>query len=115
MVWRRPLVLGHYRHLSHVFPRFPPILQAFKAAWEEKYPGKKTPIFGEYNYDMVKLAALALKDAGSADADAVKASLMKVSQGYMGTTGDKSFDEKGDVGATYGRWTVKDGAITDYR
>jgi hypothetical protein len=40
---------------------------------------------------------------------------MKVSQGYMGTTGDKSFDENGDVGATYGRWTVKDGAIIDYR
>ncbi len=97
------------------FSQDSPILQAFKAAWEKKYPGKKTPIFGEYNYDMVKLAALALKDAGSADADAVKASLMKVSQGYMGTTGDKSFDEKGDVGATYGRWTVKDGAITDYR
>ncbi|MCP4719711.1 MAG: ABC transporter substrate-binding protein [Desulfobacteraceae bacterium] len=97
------------------FSQNSPVIQAFKAAWEKKYPGKKTPIFGEYNYDMVKLAALALKDAGSADADAVKASLMKVSHGYMGTTGDKSFDENGDVGATYGRWTVKDGAITDYR
>ena len=27
---------------------------------------------------------------------------------------DGSFDENGDVGATYGRWTVKDGKIVEY-
>ncbi len=104
-------IIGTYPTFSQESPEY----LAFKAAWEKKYPGKKTPIFGEYNYDMVKLTALALKDAGSIDVDAVRASLLKVSQGYMGTTGDKSFDENGDVGATYGRWTVKDGAIVDYQ
>jgi hypothetical protein len=39
---------------------------------------------------------------------------MKISQGYIGVTGDKSFDKNGDVGATYGRWTVKDGKIATY-
>lgn len=104
-------IIGTYPTFSQDTPQH----QAFKTAWEKKFPGKKTPIFGEYNYDMVKLTALALSDAGGINADAVKASLMGVSQGYIGTTGDKSFDEKGDVGATYGRWTVKDGTITDYR
>jgi len=33
----------------------------------------------------------------------------------MGVTGDKTFDENGDVGAVYGKWTVKAGIITDYR
>ena len=28
-------------------------------------------------------------------------------------TGDKSFDENGDVGTTYGRWTVKDGKLVE--
>ncbi len=88
--------------------------KVFKAAWEKKYPGKKTPIFGEYNYDMVKLTALALAAADSENPDHIRDALMRVSQGYKGTTGDKSFDESGDVGAAYGRWMVKDGKITDY-
>jgi ABC-type branched-subunit amino acid transport system substrate-binding protein len=45
----------------------------------------------------------------------IRSALMAASQGYIGATGDKTFDENGDVGATYGRWTVKDGKITDYK
>ena len=104
-------IIGTYPTFSQETPQY----GAFTAAWEKKHPGKKTPIFGEYNYDMVKLTALALGAAESAEGDAIAAALMKVSQGFVGATGDKSFDENGDVGATYGRWTVKDGAITDYR
>lgn len=80
-----------------------------------KYPGKKTPVFGEYNYDMVKLTALAFASASSNSSDDIRAALIKVSKGYTGTTGDKSFDENGDVDATYGQWTIKDGSITDYK
>lgn len=104
-------VIGTYPTFSQETPQY----TAFKDAWEKKYPGKKTPIFGEYNYDMVKLTALALASAASYSADDIKTALMSVSQGYIGTTGDKSFDENGDVGATYGKWTVKDGSITDYK
>lgn len=89
--------------------------KAFKSAWEKKYPDKKLPIFGEYNYDMVKLTAKALGMAASMSSEDIAAALMTVSKGFTGATGDKTFDENGDVGATYGRWTVKNGEITDYK
>jgi branched-chain amino acid transport system substrate-binding protein len=89
--------------------------KAFKEAWERKYPGKKIPIFAEYNYDMVKLTAKALNMAESFSSDAIRNALMEASKGYMGVTGDKTFDANGDVGAVYGRWTVRGGQITDYK
>jgi branched-chain amino acid transport system substrate-binding protein len=104
-------VIGTYPTFSQDTPQF----KAYKGGWEKKYPGEKTPIFGEYNYDMVKLTALALKEAKSMSSDDIRSALIKVSEGYMGVTGDKTFDPNGDVGATYGRWTVKGGAITDYK
>ncbi|MGD2099346.1 MAG: ABC transporter substrate-binding protein [Desulfobacterales bacterium] len=88
---------------------------AFKKGWEKKYPGQKTPIFGEYNYDMVKLTAEALKRAKSMSSSDIRVALIEASKGYIGATGDKTFDQNGDVGATYGRWTVKEGKITDYK
>ncbi len=104
-------VIGTYPTFSQETAQY----QAFKTAWDAKYPGRKIPVFGEYNYDMVKLTAKALKSASSHGADDIRTALMKVSQGYIGTTGEKSFDENGDVGASYGRWTIKDGSITDYK
>ncbi|MFH1156479.1 MAG: ABC transporter substrate-binding protein [Pseudomonadota bacterium] len=104
-------VIGTYPTFSQDTPQY----LAYKTAWEKKYPEKKTPIFGEYNYDMVKLTALALNSAKSYTAEDIREALVKVSQGYMGATGEKSFDENGDVGATYGRWTVKGGSIVDYK
>jgi ABC-type branched-subunit amino acid transport system substrate-binding protein len=64
---------------------------------------------------MVKLTVRALRMAKSYDSDAIRAALIKASRGYMGVSGDKTFDENGDVGAAYGRWTVRDGKITDYK
>ena len=104
-------VIGTYPTFSQETPEY----KVFKSAWEKKYPGKKTPVFGEYNYDMVKLTALALQSASSSSADDIRTALIKVSEGYIGTTGEKSFDENGDVDATYGQWTIKDGSITDYK
>jgi branched-chain amino acid transport system substrate-binding protein len=89
--------------------------KAFKAAWQRKYPDKKIPIFAEYNYDMVKLTAKALKMTKSMDPDDIRQALMQASKGFMGATGDKTFDQNGDVGAAYGRWTVKDQTIQDYK
>ena len=104
-------VIGTYPTFSQETPEY----LAYKKAWESKYPGKKMPIFGEYNYDMVKLTAKALRMATSMDPDDIRSALMAASTGYKGVTGDKTFDENGDTGADYGRWTVKGGAITDYR
>ncbi len=103
-------VIGTYPTFSQETPEY----TAFKTGWEKKYPGEKTPIFGEYNYDMVKLTARALEAASSMSADDIRRALILIGRGYIGVTGDKTFDDKGDVGATYGRWTVKEGKITDY-
>ncbi len=89
--------------------------KAFEAAWEKKYPDQKLPIFGEYNFDMVRLTAKALRITRSMDPEELRRALMEASKGFMGATGDKTFDENGDVGAAYGRWTVKDQTIQDYK
>ncbi len=104
-------VIGTYPTISQETPEY----LAFKAGWEKKYPGEKTPIFGEYNYDMVILTARAIEGASSRSADGIRIALIRAGGGYIGVTGDKTFDDKGDVGATYGRWTVKDGKIEDYK
>jgi ABC-type branched-subunit amino acid transport system substrate-binding protein len=62
---------------------------------------------------MIHLLAKALNNADDLTADSIRASLITASQGFEGVTGDKSFDENGDVGASYGRWTVKDGKIVE--
>ncbi|KIX11256.1 ABC transporter substrate-binding protein [Dethiosulfatarculus sandiegensis] len=103
-------VIGTYPAVAHGTEKY----KAYKTAWDKKYPGKKLPIFGGYNYDMVKLTAKALNMAPDFKADSIREALMKASKGYIGVTGDKSFDKNGDVGATYGRWTVKGGKITTY-
>jgi len=85
----------------------------YKTAFNQKYPDQKLPIFGEYNYDMIHILAKALNAAPDYTADAIKASLVTAAKGYIGVTGDKTFDANGDVGAEYGRWTVKDGKIIE--
>jgi ABC-type branched-subunit amino acid transport system substrate-binding protein len=104
-------VIGTYPTFSQDTSQF----KAFKSAWDKKYPGQKIPIFGEYNYDMVKLTARALAASPKFTPDDIANSLIKVSKGYIGVTGDKTFDANGDVGAQYGRWTVKKGEIVDYK
>ena len=104
-------VIGTYPTFSQDTPQY----KAYVKGWKKKYPGKKLPIFGAYNYDMVKLTAKALAAAKSMSPDDIREALIRVSKGYMGATGDKTFDENGDVGAQYGRWIVKGGVITDYK
>ncbi len=104
-------VIGTYPTFSQETPNY----THYKEAWDKKYPGNKSPIFGEYNYDMVKLTAKALKAAQSMSPDDIRKALIAESQGFVGVTGDKSLDADGDCGATYGRWTVKDGKIVDYK
>jgi branched-chain amino acid transport system substrate-binding protein len=104
-------VIGTYPTFSQETPQY----KHFKEAWDKKYPGKSIPIFGEYNYDMVHMTAKALNTAKTGSTEDIRNALIEVSKGYMGVTGDKTFDENGDVGAVYGRWTVKGGTIVDYK
>jgi ABC-type branched-subunit amino acid transport system substrate-binding protein len=64
---------------------------------------------------MVKLTAEALRKTKSTSVDDIRNALINTSKGFSGATGDKTFDVNGDVGATYGRWTVKGGNIGDYK
>lgn len=102
-------VIGTYPTFSKQGDQY----EHYKSAFAAKYPDKKLPIFGEYNYDMIHLLAKALNNAEDMTADAIRSSLMTTSKGFVGITGEKSFDENGDVGATYGRWTIKDGKIVE--
>jgi branched-chain amino acid transport system substrate-binding protein len=104
-------IIGTYPTFSQETPQY----KHFKEAWEKKYPGKKIPIFGEYNYDMVHLTAKALKATKSMSPEDIRQALIQSSKGYVGVTGDKTFDQNGDVGAVYGKWTVKGGKIEDYK
>jgi branched-chain amino acid transport system substrate-binding protein len=88
---------------------------AFKTAWKNKYGDDKIPIFGDYNYDMVKLTAKAIEKGGYT-ADGIRKALPEVARGYRGVTGEKTFDsDRGMLKAEYGLWTVKDGKIVDYK
>lgn len=104
-------IIGTYPTFSQDTPQY----RHFKEVWEKKHPDKKIPIFGEYNYDMVHLTASALKAAKSMSPADIRFALIEASKGYTGVTGDKTFDENGDVGADYGIWTVKSGEIGDYQ
>ena len=64
---------------------------------------------------MVKLTAKALRETKSMSVDDIRGALIEASKAHIGVTGDKTFDANGDVGATYGRWTVKGGDIIDYK
>ena len=104
-------IIGTYPTFSQDTPQY----KGYKEGWEKKYPGKKMPLFGEFNYDMVKLTAKALSKTKSMSVDDIRSALINASKGFIGATGDKTFDANGDVGATYGRWTVKGGNIADYK
>jgi hypothetical protein len=45
----------------------------------------------------------------------LRQAMIDAGKGYAGVAGDKTFDANGDVGAVYGRWTVKQQAIQDYK
>ncbi|MBW1973435.1 MAG: ABC transporter substrate-binding protein [Deltaproteobacteria bacterium] len=103
-------IIGTYPTFSHDTPQY----KHFLEAWKKKYHTTKIPIFAEFNYDMTNLAAKAIAKGGYT-ADGIKKALFEVSKGYIGVTGDKTFDKNGDVGSEYGRWTIKDGKIVDLK
>ena len=60
------------------------------------------------SYDTYWLLALAVLEAGSSDAASVKRALPIVADGYVGVSGDCSFDEYGDrLNANYAIWGLE--------
>lgn len=76
-------------------PEYQNFLELYRAAY-----GKDPGIYSDTEYDAVTLAVLAMKEAGN-DGEKIKNAMPKVSREYKAVTGDKSFDENGDVPQDY--------------
>ncbi|MFX0113325.1 MAG: ABC transporter substrate-binding protein [Candidatus Hodarchaeota archaeon] len=84
-----------------------PEYQFFNDTWFAQYPTKTSVgIYADYAYDAVMMAVAAIQHAGDYSGPAIKTSLMTISQGYDGVTGDKTFDANGDVGQAYNVFEV---------
>ncbi len=103
-------VLGTYPKVPHNTPQF----RAYQAAFKRRYPGEPLPFFGAFNYDMVMLAAKTLARTESGDPAAIRAALIAAANGYIGASGEKTFDKDGQSPGTFGAWIVKDGHIVDF-
>lgn len=86
------------------------------AAGYEALHGEEPPTaFGAYAYDAAMLVALAIEEAGSTDADAVRDALPSVAEVYQGVTGGKAFDDNGmQVEETYREVIYTDGELQSY-
>ncbi|WP_114416915.1 ABC transporter substrate-binding protein [Marinospirillum perlucidum] len=62
-----------------------PVVQAYKEAYEARW-NESVSTFGAYAYDGLQLAVMAIENAGSTDAEAVREALENI-QGYVGVTG----------------------------
>jgi ABC-type branched-subunit amino acid transport system substrate-binding protein len=103
-------VLGGYPKVPSNTPQF----RAYQAAFEKRYPGEALPFFGAFNYDMVMLAAKALGRAKPNDPESIRAALIASAKGYVGASGEKTFDKDGQSPGTFGFWTVRNGRIVDF-
>jgi ABC-type branched-subunit amino acid transport system substrate-binding protein len=87
-------------------PTDQPAWEEFYDLFKEKYGSEKEPgIYAEYAYDATMLAINAVKRGGN-DGESIKDALPKVSEGHAGASGDKTFDENGDVSADFDVLTV---------
>lgn len=84
-----------------------PKVQEFVQKYTEKY-GKEPDQFAAQAYDALYLMAKAVKDAGSADRDAIRDSLANIS-GFEGILGKVSFDDEGDIVMEPTVLIIKDG------
>ncbi|MFX0206476.1 MAG: ABC transporter substrate-binding protein [Candidatus Hodarchaeota archaeon] len=84
-----------------------PEYQEFLGYFKEFYGATETPgIYCDYSYDAVMLAVEAISAADVYNGSAIKAALDTVNVGWIGATGDKTFDILGDVGGSYILWEV---------
>lgn len=89
--------------------------EQYAGPYEEAYGERPTTSFGPYAYDCMMLLALAIDEAGSAEADAIRDALFEVAETYQGVTGDKTFDEDGmQVDENYQYMIYKGGELQDY-
>ena len=102
--------VGTYPKVPHNTPQF----RAYQAAFKRRYPGEPLPFFGAFNYDMVMLAAKTLARTSSDNPTAIRAALIAAANGYIGASGEKTFDKDGQSPGIFGAWMVKGGHIVDF-
>jgi len=86
--------------------------QAYEEAYLQKYNEKPTSAFGSYAYDAVRLVAKAIQEAGSADADKLRAVLGTPGRTFTGVTGEITFDQDGQrIVAAYQPTRYQNGVI----
>jgi branched-chain amino acid transport system substrate-binding protein len=90
----------------------------YAKAYEKRFGKPPLTVFGAYGYDTAMLAALAIEEAGSANSDAIRKALHKVSKTFRGFTGDTTVDKDGmQVSEDYGVfiYSAKDRALRPYK
>lgn len=87
----------------------------YAAAYRESYGEDPTTAFGGYSYDGAMVLALAIQEAGTTDAEALRDAIPKVAAQYRGITGDKDMDADGmQLDENY-QWKIfTDGRLQDY-
>jgi len=74
-----------------------PEYRHFYELFKQMYPDEEPGIYADTTYDATMMIARAIEHAGSYDGEKIKDALYEISRGYKGATGDKTFDENGDI------------------
>lgn len=86
--------------------------KAFRKDFVAKYK-IEPPIFSDFAYDALNMVAKAI-EVGGYTGPGIKDGLKKVGIKYPGITGEKTFDEYGDVGGTFNVFTFRQGKIVPF-
>jgi ABC-type branched-subunit amino acid transport system substrate-binding protein len=87
---------------------------AFVEAYTSEY-GEAPEVYCDHMYDCVKLIAAAIEKAGVYDAEAIRAALVEVGQGFEGATGVLSWDEYGNrLSGNFEIWGVRETTPGEY-
>ncbi|MEM4201446.1 MAG: ABC transporter substrate-binding protein [Nitrososphaerales archaeon] len=89
-------IRSKWTEYSVVIPKKSYNYQLFARQFYEAF-GKQPPTFAELGFDTTNLTLLAIADAGVYDPKAIKKSVLKISQHYIGPSGHKAYDSNGDI------------------
>lgn len=89
------------------------LYKAFRKDYVAKY-NEEPPIFSDFAYDALNMVAKAIEARGYSG-PGIKDGLNKVGKNYAGVTGNKTFDQYGDVAGTFEVWTFKGNQIVPFK
>lgn len=92
-------------------PEDDPNLQAFNAAYQEKYD-ERPNIWAAHGYDAFNVMATAINEGGGVASEVWKG--LRGIHNYQGASGVIQFDERGDVGKFPRTYVIEGGELVDY-